>query len=47
VRQELASKAQGDPEESLRSLIAECPIISEYLKDAKRVTEGEYATPRT
>jgi halogenation protein CepH len=46
VRQEMASKVQGDPEESLLSLIAECPIISEYLKDAKRVTEGEYGQLR-
>ncbi len=42
VRAEMASKIQGDPEVALKALIAECPIISEYLKDAKRVTEGEY-----
>jgi FAD-dependent halogenase len=42
VRREMANKIQGDPEEALRALIAECPIISDYLKDAKRVTEGEY-----
>jgi halogenation protein CepH len=42
VRREEASKIQGDPEEALQALIAECPIISDYLKDAKRVTEGEY-----
>lgn len=42
VRREMASKIQGDPEEALRALIAECPLISDYLKDAKRVTEGEY-----
>jgi halogenation protein CepH len=42
VRQEMASKIQGDPEEALQALIAECPIISDYLKDAKRITEGEY-----
>jgi FAD-dependent halogenase len=46
VRWEMASKVQGDPEEALRSLIAECPIISDYLKDAKRVTEGEYGQLR-
>jgi FAD-dependent halogenase len=46
VRQELASKIQGDPEEALTSLIAECPLISDYLRDAKRVTEGQYGQLR-
>jgi halogenation protein CepH len=42
VRREMANKIQGDPEEALRALIDECPLIKDYLKDAKRVTEGEY-----
>jgi FAD-dependent halogenase len=46
VRRELASKIQGDPEEALQTLIAECPIISDYLKDAKRITEGQYGQLR-
>jgi FAD-dependent halogenase len=46
VRREMASKIQGDPEEALRALIAECPMISDYLRDAKRVTEGEYGQLR-
>jgi FAD-dependent halogenase len=46
VRRELASKIQGDPEKALQALIAECPMISDYLKDAKRVTEGEYGQLR-
>jgi FAD-dependent halogenase len=46
VRRELASKVQGDPEEALSALIAECPMISDYLRDAKRVTEGEYGQLR-
>jgi FAD-dependent halogenase len=46
VRREMASEVQGDPEEALRALIAECPIISDYLNDAKRVTEGEYGQLR-
>jgi len=46
VRREMASKVQGDPEEALRALIAECPLISEYLQNAKRVTEGEYGQLR-
>jgi FAD-dependent halogenase len=46
VRRELANKIQGDPEEAMMSLIDECPMISDYLRDAKRVTEGEYGQLR-
>jgi FAD-dependent halogenase len=46
VRRELAEKVQGDPEEALRALIEECPLVSDYLRDAKRVTEGEYGQLR-
>jgi halogenation protein CepH len=46
VRRELASKIQGDPEEALMALIAECPMISDYLRDAKRVTDGQYGQLR-
>jgi halogenation protein CepH len=46
VRRELASKVQGDPEEALNALIAECPMVSDYLRDAKRVTEGQYGQLR-
>jgi FAD-dependent halogenase len=46
VRRELASKIQGDPEKALMALIAECPLISEYLRDAKRITEGQYGELR-
>ncbi|HTX85465.1 MAG TPA: tryptophan 7-halogenase [Streptosporangiaceae bacterium] len=46
VRREMASKIQGDPDVALRALIAECPLISEYLRDAKRVTEGQYGQLR-
>jgi FAD-dependent halogenase len=46
VRHDLASKIQGDPEEALTALIAECPMISDYLRDAKRVTEGPYGELR-
>jgi FAD-dependent halogenase len=47
VRREMASKIQGDPEKALMALIAECPMISDYLRDAKRVTEGQYGKLRT
>ena len=46
VRREMASKIQGDREAALMALIAECPMISEYLSDAKRVTEGQYGELR-
>jgi halogenation protein CepH len=47
VRREMAEKIQGDPETALMSLIEECPIIQEYLRDAKRVTTGDYGQLRT
>jgi halogenation protein CepH len=46
VRRELASRIQGDPEEAIMSLIAECPAISDCLADAKRVTTGQYGELR-
>ncbi len=46
VNRELASKVQGDPEKMLHGLIAECPLITEYLAGAKRITEGEYGKIR-
>jgi halogenation protein CepH len=46
VRREMASKIQGDPEKALTALIAECPLITEYLSDAKRVTDGDYGKLR-
>jgi halogenation protein CepH len=46
VRHDMASKIQGDPEEALTALIAECPMISDYLRDAKRVTDGQYGELR-
>jgi halogenation protein CepH len=38
VRREDAEKVQGDREKAYNALIAECPLISEYLSDARRVT---------
>lgn len=46
VRRELASKIQGDPEQALMSLIAECPMVSDYLQGTKRITEGQYGKLR-
>ncbi|MEV6347597.1 tryptophan 7-halogenase [Actinoplanes sp. NPDC051851] len=46
VRREDAAKVQGDPEAALAALIAESPLISEFLADATRVTEGQYGQLR-
>jgi halogenation protein CepH len=46
VRRELAEKIQGDPEQALQALIAECPMIADYLSPAERVTEGDYGQIR-
>lgn len=46
VRREDAEKVQGDREKAYNALIAECPLISEYLSDARRVTSGEYGELR-
>ncbi|MBA2675022.1 tryptophan 7-halogenase [Ramlibacter sp.] len=37
---------EGNLEEAMAAFIARCPIISDFLKDAKRVTEGTYGQLR-
>lgn len=46
VRRDLAEKVQGDPEKALQALIDECPMISDCLAPARRVTEGQYGEVR-
>lgn len=46
VNRDLAAKVQGDPEKMLQALIAECPLIADYLSEARRITDGEYARIR-
>ncbi|GIF17057.1 tryptophan halogenase family protein [Actinoplanes teichomyceticus] len=46
VRREMAEKIQGDREKALQALIAECPLISDYLADARRITTGRYGELR-
>ncbi|WP_217214595.1 tryptophan 7-halogenase [Streptomyces sp. AC550_RSS872] len=46
VRRELAEKVQGDPEKALQALIDECPMISDFLAPATRVTTGQYGQIR-
>ncbi|TCB96760.1 FAD-dependent oxidoreductase [Micromonospora zingiberis] len=43
---EALDRAQGDRERALLDLIAQCPLIAEYLADARRVTEGPYGEIR-
>jgi halogenation protein CepH len=46
VRRELADRIRGDPEQAYASLIAECPMIADYLAGATRVTTGDYGRLR-
>ncbi|WP_204080520.1 tryptophan 7-halogenase [Mycobacterium riyadhense] len=46
VQREMAEKVQGDPETALKSLIEECPMISDFLCSAERVTSGQYGKIR-
>lgn len=46
VRHDLADKIQGDMEAAMRSLIAECPMIAQYLSGANLVTNGKYGQLR-
>jgi FAD-dependent halogenase len=43
---EALQRAQGDHEQALLGLIQDCPMIAEYLADARRVTEGPYGEVR-
>jgi halogenation protein CepH len=43
---EAFERAQGDREQALAGLIAECPLIAEYLAGAQRVTTGPYGQIR-
>ncbi|WP_206791910.1 tryptophan 7-halogenase [Amycolatopsis sp. MtRt-6] len=42
VRQECAARVQGDREAAFRGLIADCPLIAEFLRDARPATEPPY-----
>lgn len=46
VQRELVGKVQGDPETALQHLIGECPMVSDLLAGAERVTTGEYGKLR-
>ncbi|KZB79716.1 tryptophan 7-halogenase [Amycolatopsis regifaucium] len=42
VKQESATRVQGDPDVAYASLIDDCPLIAEFLRDAHRATEPPY-----
>ncbi|MEJ2855499.1 MULTISPECIES: tryptophan 7-halogenase [unclassified Saccharothrix] len=42
VRSEFAAKVQGGPEAAYAALIAECPMIAEFLRNARRATRPPY-----
>jgi len=46
VYQDATQKVQGDPETALWSFIRDCPIVSDYLAQARRVTTGPYGEIR-
>lgn len=46
VRSEMAARVRGDPDRALSALIAACPLISQYLSGATRVTDGPYGQIR-
>jgi halogenation protein CepH len=39
-------RIQGDREQALNELIAQCPMIADFLADAERVTDGPYGEIR-
>lgn len=46
VRHDLADRVQGDRAAALEALIKKCPMVSDFLADATRVTEGPYGEVR-
>ncbi|MFE0174971.1 tryptophan 7-halogenase [Streptomyces sp. NPDC059002] len=46
VPAEMADKIQNDREATLKQFISESPMISDFLSDARRVTEGPYGEVR-
>jgi halogenation protein CepH len=43
---EALERVRGDREAALLGLIEECPLIADYLSDARRVTDGQYGEIR-
>ncbi|MEU5259561.1 tryptophan 7-halogenase [Amycolatopsis sp. NPDC021455] len=42
VRRDAAARVQGDPETAFRGLIADCPMIRDFLRGVPRATEPPY-----
>ena len=47
IDKKFSDRLKGDHDEAMRGLIAECPLMKEFLASARRVTEGEYGVLRT
>ncbi|MER6969370.1 tryptophan 7-halogenase [Streptomyces halstedii] len=46
LRRDALERVQGDREKALMGLIDECPLIAEYLSEARRVESGPYGEIR-
>ncbi|MCX5243624.1 tryptophan 7-halogenase [Streptomyces prunicolor] len=46
LRRDALERVQGDRVKALQTLIQECPLIAEYLADARRVESGPYGEVR-
>lgn len=46
LRREALDRVQGDREQALLDLIQECPLIADFLSEAKRVESGPYGEVR-
>lgn len=46
IRREHAGLVQADPEAAYHRFIRRCPMVDDYLRDARRITEGVYGELR-
>ncbi|MEU0148804.1 tryptophan 7-halogenase [Streptomyces sp. NPDC006288] len=46
IRKECADRIRGDRDRALAAMIADCPLVSDYLSEAERVTTGPYGEVR-
>ncbi|WP_051857197.1 FAD-dependent oxidoreductase [Streptomyces sp. NRRL S-1868] len=46
VHKDSADRIRGDRPQALAALIADCPLIADYLSEARRVTDGPYGEVR-
>ncbi len=46
VRKECADRIRGDRDQALAAMIADCPLVADYLSQAEPVTSGPYGEVR-